>query len=65
MTVPRHPLDVLFEALGQALEVELARQDGALVDLPPLGGVLRPRGDMAELLEKKRRGADQRAPEAA
>ena len=58
----RHPLDVLFEAVGQAFERELGRQDGARDDLPPLAG--RRRG-LSRLVQKRARKADLTAPKAA
>lgn len=59
MTAARHPLAAFLEALGQALEAELDRQDGCRVDLAPLG---KRRRGVSRLVQKKRRQADQTAP---
>jgi len=55
---PLHPLAVLGEALVEALERELARQEGRRADLPPLAArPFRRRGVERLCAWKKRRSS--------
>jgi hypothetical protein len=54
---PAHPLSALAAAVQSAMDSELARQDGLLPDLPPLGP--RTRGASSVVRTRPRRGEEE------